>query len=68
MGGAIIHPRFGRCKNFAAGATIEVPGMVIGEVVAREYPVCAGRLVEHCNVRLDTVLIDTGQASISAEP
>ena len=32
--------------------------MVIGEVVAREDPVCAGRLIEDCNVRLDAVLID----------
>src|SRR5690348_11821173 len=38
-GGPIIHQRSGRSKNFATGATIDVPGMVVGEVVAREDPV-----------------------------
>ncbi len=57
-GGAIIHQRSSRGKNFTAGTTVEVPGMVIGEVIAREDPVCAGGLVEDCNVRLDAVLID----------
>ena len=56
--GTIIHQRSGRGKNFAIGATIDVSGMVIGEVVAREDPDCAGRLVEHCNVGLYAVLIE----------
>jgi hypothetical protein len=30
-------------------------GLVIGEVLAREGPVCASRLVEDCNVWLDPV-------------
>lgn len=40
------------------GATIDVPDVIIGEVVAREDPVCTGRLVEDWNVRFDAVLID----------
>jgi hypothetical protein len=40
------------------GAAIDVPGMVVGEGLAREGPVGAGRLVEDGHVRLDPVLVD----------
>jgi hypothetical protein len=58
--GSIIHQRSGRGKNFATRATIDVPGMVIGKVIAPEDPSVGGRLVEDRNVRLDseTLLTD----------
>jgi hypothetical protein len=39
--GFIVHERPNGGEGFATGATIDVPGMVIGEVVAREGPVRA---------------------------
>jgi hypothetical protein len=56
--GTIVHQRAGRGEDLAVGTAVDVTCVVIGEVVAREDPVCAGRLVEHCNVWLDAVLID----------
>jgi hypothetical protein len=44
-------------EGFATRATINVPGMIIDEVLAREGPVGAGRLVEDGHVRLDPMLV-----------
>ena len=56
--GAIVHQCSGRGEDLAVGTTVDVTCMVIGEVVAREGPIRAGRLVEHCNVRLNPTLVD----------
>src|SRR6516165_7183643 len=56
--GAIVHQRSGRGEDLAAGTAVDVTCVVIGEVLAREGPVCASRLVEHCNVRFDPMLVE----------
>ena len=54
---AIVHQRSSRCEDLAAGTAADVTCVVIDEVLARECPVRAGRLVEHRNVWLDPVLV-----------
>jgi hypothetical protein len=56
--GTVVHQRSGRCEDLAAGTAIDVTCVITGEVLARQGPVYAGRLVEHCNVWLDPVLIE----------
>jgi hypothetical protein len=56
--GPIVHQRAGRGDDLAAGTVVDVTCMAIGEVVAREGRVGAGRLAEHCNVRLYPLLVD----------
>lgn len=56
--GTIVHQRSGRGEDLASGTVVDVAGVIISEVLAREDPICARRLVEHRNVRLDPVLVN----------
>src|SRR5215468_2730984 len=57
-GSTIVHQCSGRGEYLAAGTAVHVTYVVIGEVLAREDPVRAGRLIEDGNVRLDAVLVN----------
>ena len=54
----IVHQRPCGGEGFAIGAAIDVPGMVISEVRARESSIGTGRLVEDGHMRLDPVLVE----------
>src|SRR5262245_4754977 len=56
--GTVVYQRSSRGEGHAAGTAVDVTCMVLGEVLAREGPVCASRLVEHYNVRFDPMLVE----------